>query len=187
MTAGRAAALASPTGHQQGPPVYLARVGGGRASERAARPRVDRGRARCSVLFVRRARRGGIRASDDQPHEPWGIYNPTISIPRTRSRSTIRTSVSAPSTCYACSTGSPRGTRPRPPRREGIRRAARHVRRAAVPPRGPGHIEECAELLRGDRGIQGLQLAAVGAARRRPDQLRPAGLLSTRMSRRGRT
>ena len=73
MTARRAAALASPTGHQQGPPVYLARVGGGRASERAARPRVDRGRARWQRSIRATCAAWRIRASDDQPHEPWGI------------------------------------------------------------------------------------------------------------------
>ena len=52
------------------------------------------------------------------------------------------------------------------------------VRRAALASRGSGDAEERLELVRRGRGSQGLQLAAVGVAGRRADQLRPAGLLS---------
>ena len=50
-----------------------------------------------------------------------------------------------------------------PPGRQGLGRAAGHVRRAALDRGRAGDAQERPDLLPGDRRIEGLRLAAVGA------------------------
>ena len=109
----------------------------------------------------------------------------TTSTPSTRSCWTVRTSGNGPTTCCACWTGSRSiGHDEVHLVGQGLGRAAGDVRRRAVRPGRAGDAQERADLLPGDRRIEGLRLAALDARAERAVGVRSAGLLPGRCRRR---
>ena len=139
-------------------------------NERLIRDLID-GRSGGGFLCVRRARRRRLRTANHEPERPRRIQHGLfLCVARTDARLSLCGSANV--------RRSPRprlaervGLRTDSPRRKGLRRVAFDVRRAALAPCGSSDAEERLELVRRNRGSQGLQMASVRAAARRADQL----------------